>query len=55
MTKVKSILFTAFMLYGFINLKAQTLKAEDQLAIQNAISQWNQLQDDANVSAFMNL
>jgi ketosteroid isomerase-like protein len=55
MTKVKSILFAVLMLMGVANAKAQTLKADDQLAIQNAISQWNQLQDDANVTAFMNL
>jgi ketosteroid isomerase-like protein len=55
MTKVKSIFCTALVLFGFINLKAQTSKADDQLAIQNAVSQWNQLQDDANVNAFMSL
>jgi ketosteroid isomerase-like protein len=55
MTKFKSIFLTAFMLFGFASLHAQTLKADDQLAIQNALSQWNQLQDDGNVSGFMNL
>jgi ketosteroid isomerase-like protein len=55
MTKVKTILFATLMLMGVANTKAQTLKADDQVAIQNAISQWNQLQDDANVTAFMNL
>ena len=55
MTKVKSLLFIAFMLLGFANSKAQSLKADDQLAIQNLVSQWNQLQDDGNVAAFMPL
>jgi ketosteroid isomerase-like protein len=55
MTKVKIALFAALMLMGFANAKTQTLKADEQVAIQNAISQWNQLQDDANVTAFMNL
>jgi SnoaL-like domain len=55
MTKMKSIVFVVLMLLGYVNLKAQTLKAEDQLAIQNAVSQWNQLQDDGNITAFLNL
>jgi ketosteroid isomerase-like protein len=55
MAKVKTVLLAALMLIGFANAKAQTLKADDQLAIQNTISQWNQLQDDANLPAFMNL
>jgi ketosteroid isomerase-like protein len=55
MTKVKFVLLAAFMLLGLANVKAQSLKVDDQLAIQNLVSQWNQLQDDANVSAFMNL
>lgn len=45
----------ALMLLGFVNVKAQTLKIADQLAVMNAVSQWNQLQDDANIGAFMNL
>jgi hypothetical protein len=39
MTKVKSIIVTVFMLVGLMNAKAQTLKADDQLAIQNLVSQ----------------
>lgn len=55
MTKVKSILLTALMLLGLINVKAQTLNTADQLAVINAVSQWNQLQDDVNIAAFMDL
>jgi ketosteroid isomerase-like protein len=52
--KVKSILVAAtFFLHLSIN--AQSIKAGDQLAIRNAVAQWNQLQDDGNISAFMNL
>lgn len=55
MTKVKSFLAAAIMLLGMSNAKAQTLKADDQFAIQNLVSQWNQFQDDGNVPAFMQL
>lgn len=53
MTTVKSI-FAALLILGFANAKAQ-MKADDQLAIGNLVSQWNQLQDDANITAFMQL
>jgi ketosteroid isomerase-like protein len=55
MTKVKSIVAAAFMLIGALNLKAQTPKTDDYIAIENALSQWNQLQDDGNVTTFMTL
>ncbi|MFM9839475.1 MAG: nuclear transport factor 2 family protein [Cyclobacteriaceae bacterium] len=54
MTKVKSIFIALLAVLG-IQAQAQSLKADDVLAIQNQISLWNQLQDDGNVTAFMNI
>jgi ketosteroid isomerase-like protein len=50
----KAIL-TAVVLALGLTAKAQTLKADDQLTIQNQLALWNQLQDDGNVAQFMTL
>lgn len=54
MKKVKLFLVGAITMMGFF-AEAQVLKADDQLAIQNQIARWNQLQDDANIEEFMSL
>lgn len=50
----QSILSLVLVALG-LSVQAQSLKTDDQLAIQNQLAQWNQLQDDGNVLQFMTL
>lgn len=54
MKNVKLFLVGIITIISFV-ADAQALKADDQLAIQNQVARWNQLQDDANITEFMML
>lgn len=50
------LLFLSIVLLSTSTVSSQTPpKSKDYLAIQNALSQWNQLQDDGNIEGFMDL
>jgi ketosteroid isomerase-like protein len=55
MSKVKVGGMIVGMMMGLIQIQAQNLKIDDQLAIQQVVVQWNQLQDDGNINDFMKL
>jgi ketosteroid isomerase-like protein len=47
-------IFCALTMFG-MTVSAQTLKADDELAVMKACQKWTTLQDDGNATAFLNL